>query len=222
MQAEASYHVIATCRKESEGLTKLVADAGKDSVTVVEGVDVSSAAGIEALTKGTAAVLGDNKLDVVINNAGILETEGLGDLTGDARDAAFGNIERQMAVNAIAPLQVATALLPSVKKDGGKLGFITSRMGSIADNGSGGMYGYRMSKAALNAGCVSLARDLKDQGIAVAILHPGMVTTDMTARFGASGISTEDSASGLLARMSELTMENSGTFWHKSGEVLPW
>ena len=85
----------------------------------------------------------------------------------------------QIEVNALGPLRVVKALRRNIRR-GGKLALITSRMGSIADNGSGGYYGYRMSKAALNAAGMSLARDLRGAGVAVAILHPGYVRTDMT------------------------------------------
>jgi NAD(P)-dependent dehydrogenase (short-subunit alcohol dehydrogenase family) len=93
-------------------------------------------------------------------------------------------------------------------------------MGSIADNGSGGYYGYRMSKAAVNAAGVSLARDLAGRGIAVALLHPGMVATDMTGRHG---IAPADAARGVIARIDALSVENTGRFWHAgTGEELPW
>jgi NAD(P)-dependent dehydrogenase (short-subunit alcohol dehydrogenase family) len=97
-------------------------------------------------------------------------------------------------------------------------------MGSIADNGSGGAYGYRMSKAALNMAGVSLARDLAGRKIAVVILHPGMVATDMTARFGnqSAMVRPADAARGLIARIDELTLETSGSFKHANGESLPW
>jgi NAD(P)-dependent dehydrogenase (short-subunit alcohol dehydrogenase family) len=93
-------------------------------------------------------------------------------------------------------------------------------MGSIADNSSGGMYGYRMSKAALNAAGKSLALDLAPRGVAVAILHPGYVKTDMTDRHGT--VLPDDAARDLLQRIEELTLQNSGTFWHANGSVLPW
>lgn len=80
--------------------------------------------------------------------------------------------------------------------------------------------GYRMSKAAVNAAGVSLARDLKPRGIAVALLHPGYVQTDMTAGKGA--ISATESVEGMLKRAAELNLDNSGSFWHSNGEVLPW
>ena len=97
---------------------------------------------------------------------------------------------------------------------------ITSRMGSIADNGSGGYYGYRMSKAALNIASVSLAKDLLPKGVAVGIIHPGFVQTDMVG--GAGDISADTAASRIKTRIDELTLETSGTFWHSNGEVLPW
>jgi NAD(P)-dependent dehydrogenase (short-subunit alcohol dehydrogenase family) len=99
------------------------------------------------------------------------------------------------------------------------MGLITSRMGSIDDNGSGGYYGYRMGKTALNMAGRSLAVDLKPRGIAVAILHPGMVATRMV---GFAGIPPEQAAAGLLARLDALTLGSSGRFWHANGEELPW
>ena len=111
------------------------------------------------------------------------------------------------------------ALLPNVHR-GSKVGIVTSRMGSVTDNTSGGAYGYRMSKAAVNIAGVSLAYDLKDEGIAVALLHPGYVRTDMTGHEGF--VDTDESARGLIERMDELTLETSGGFWHANGETLPW
>eukprot|EP00128_Syssomonas_multiformis_P008637 Colp12_sorted_trinity150504_noHs@25752 len=146
-----------------------------------------------------------------------LQIEGVSDLT---QTDGLERVRKQFEVNALAPLRVSSTLLPKLKK-GSKVIMITSRMGSIADNTSGGMYGYRMSKAALNMGAVSLAHDVKPLGIAVAILHPGMVATDMTARWG-GGIAPETSVKGLLSRCDQLTLESSGTFWHMDGQVLPW
>ena len=93
-------------------------------------------------------------------------------------------------------------------------------MGSIADNGSGGAYGYRMSKAALNAAGVSLARDLSGRAIAVALLHPGYVKTDMTGQSG--NVTAQQSAKQLIERIEALTLAESGGFWHANGERLPW
>ena len=122
-------------------------------------------------------------------------------------------------MNAIAPLRVVAALHRILRR-GGKIALITSRMGSIGDNGSGGYYGYRMSKAALNAAGMSLARDLAPAGIAVAILHPGYVRTDMTARQRQHRSGRRGAQ--LIDRIDALTPETTGTFWHANGQVLPW
>jgi NAD(P)-dependent dehydrogenase (short-subunit alcohol dehydrogenase family) len=125
----------------------------------------------------------------------------------------------QFKVNAVAPLRITEALLGNLQ-NGSKVAFITSRMGSIADNTSGSYYGYRMSKAALNAAAMSLTRELHPKGIAVAILHPGYVQTAMV-NFGGD-ISAEESARHLSRRIAELNLDNSGTFWHANGEIMPW
>ena len=130
----------------------------------------------------------------------------------------FDNLTEQFRVNSLGPLRVTHALLGNLRP-GAKVAIITSRMGSIADNGSGRSYGYRMSKAAVNMAGMTLSRDLQDTGIAVVILHPGMVATQMT---GGRGIQPADSARGLLERIDELTMDATGTFWHAEGYPLPW
>ena len=193
--------VIATCRRATPELEKL-------RVEVLEGVDVASGKSINLL----AEKLKGRTLELLINNAGVLDSGGLMDLD-------FSSIQRQMEINAYGPLRVTHQLLASLKS-GAKVALITSRMGSIADNSSGGMYGYRMSKAALNAAGKSLALDLKPRGIAVAILHPGYVSTEMTGGHGS--VSPDASAGDLLKRIDALGLENSGTFWHANGEVLPW
>jgi NAD(P)-dependent dehydrogenase (short-subunit alcohol dehydrogenase family) len=160
-----------------------------------------------------ALAVGDRKLDLLVNNAGIL-------LWGDQLSAIdFDGVLKQFEVNALGALRVTAALRTRLAK-GGKVALITSRMGSIDDNGSGGAYGYRMSKAALNMAGKSLAVDLKPAEVAVAILHPGMVKTDMVGDHGQ--IEPADAAKGLLARIDELTLEKSGGFWHANGQTLPW
>jgi len=194
--------VVAACRKSSAELDGL-------GVEVVDGVDVTKEDSVARLTKA----VGSRRVDWLINNAGIL-------VWGDTLDAPdFEGIRKQFEVNAIGPLRVTHALRSRLGA-GSKIGLITSRMGSIGDNGSGGAYGYRMSKAALNIAGVSLARDLANARIAVAILHPGMVKTEMTGSHGQ--VEPIDAARGLIARLDELTLETSGTFWHANGERLPW
>jgi NAD(P)-dependent dehydrogenase (short-subunit alcohol dehydrogenase family) len=194
--------LIAVCRSASPELEAL-------GVRIEAGIDLASAAAIAELV----ARLEGLPLDGLILNAGLLEGMGL-----DTLDAA--SIRRQFEVNALAPLLLARALLPQLGP-GAKLALITSRMGSIDDNSSGGSYGYRMSKVALNIAGKSLAIDLQPRGIAVAILHPGLVRTRMI-NFNPAGISPEESVRGLLARIDGLTLANSGTFWHANGQVLPW
>ncbi len=193
--------VVAVCRTSSPALDKLGAD-------VVTGIDVTSDESVTRLVRH----LGKTPLDLVILNAGVLRESGLDDLD-------LGDVDEQLAVNAVAPLRLARALLPNLHR-GSKLALITSRMGSIADNGSGGYYGYRMSKAALNAAGMSLAVDLRPRGVAVSILHPGPVRTEMTGGHG--NIDAPDAARNLLARLDELTLETSGQFRHANGEQLPW
>jgi NAD(P)-dependent dehydrogenase (short-subunit alcohol dehydrogenase family) len=192
--------VHAACRRSSPELDAL-------GVDVIEGVDVADDASVAALARR----LEGTQLDLLVNNAGILERGGLDQLDWDA-------LRRQFEVNSIGPLRVTRALLPSLR-EGSRVAILTSLMGSMADNGSGGQYGYRMSKAAVNAAGVSLARDLAPRGIPVVLLHPGMVATEMT---GGRGIDVTTSVSGLLARLDSLSLEESGTFWHTDGRELPW
>ncbi len=103
---------------------------------------------------------------------------------------------------------------------GGKIAFITSRMGSIQDNTSGGRYGYRMSKCALNAAAVSIAHDVKHRDISVAILHPGLVGTEMIG--GSGNVTPDEAAAQLYDRIEALSPNNSGSFWHADGSSLPW
>merc|ERR1719229_536810 len=121
----------------------------------------------------------------------------------------------QFNVNSLGPLRVVRGVFSRLST-GAKIAIITSRMGSISDNTSGGYYGYRMSKTAVNCAAKSLSVDLKEHGIAVGLLHPGYVRTDMTD--GNGFIDAPESAEGLLARFDELNIENSGTFWHMNGE----
>ena len=194
--------VIAVCRQSSPELDAI-------DVEIESGVDLINEANRANLVRRLTA----RSLDTVILNAGLLVSMGLDDLDPEA-------IRRQFEVNALAPLLLARSLVPLMPW-GSRLALMTSRMGSIDDNSSGGSYGYRMSKVALNIAGKSLAVDLKPDGIAVAILHPGLVRTRMI-QFNPRGVSPEESVRGLLTRIDGLTLDNSGTFWHANGDVLPW
>lgn len=195
------YTVYAACRSASPELEG-------SGARIIDGVDVGTDEGLKHLVNALENVT----IDLLINNAGILRDERLGQLD-------IKTIRDQFEVNALAPLRVTEALVAQLS-DNAKVALITSRMGSIADNTSGGRYGYRMSKAALNAAGVSLACDLKERGIAVAILHPGLVGTEMIGGHG--DITPDEAAERLVARIDELNLQNTGTFWHSNGQQLPW
>ena len=193
--------VIAACRKSSPDLEEL-------GVQVEVGVDVASDESVRAFAKR----LEGRRLDLLVNNAGIMERHSLDSNVLDS-------MRRQFEVNAIGPMRVTAALIQYLQR-GSKIAIITSRMGSIADNASGGSYGYRMSKAAVNMAGVSLARDLSSRQIAVALIHPGFVKTELTGNRGE--VSADEAATGVLARIDALTLGTSGGFWHANGESLPW
>jgi NAD(P)-dependent dehydrogenase (short-subunit alcohol dehydrogenase family) len=192
--------VIGICRTESDDIREL-------GIRLVSGIDVGNDASIPLLREA----LGDQKIDVLVNNAGILRSDKLGELDYEA-------MTEQFQVNTLGPLRVTEALLENLG-EGSKVAIVTSRVGSIADNTSGGYYGYRASKTAVNQIGKNLTLDLQSRGISVALLHPGLVATEMT---GGQGVTPADSAAGLIARIDELNAENSGGFWHAEGYELPW
>ncbi|MGY6555101.1 MAG: SDR family oxidoreductase, partial [Wenzhouxiangella sp.] len=181
-QLHASGHqVIAICRQTSAELDAL-------GVRVEAGIDITSGEDLAKLRQRLDGV----QVDLLINNAGVLRSSSLA-----AIEDQLDDFRLQFEVNALAPLRVTRALMDQLA-DGGKVIIITSRMGSIADNTSGGQYAYRMSKAAVNTAGVSLAHELKERGIAVGLLHPGYVRTDMTGKTG--HINPDEAAAGLIAR----------------------
>jgi NAD(P)-dependent dehydrogenase (short-subunit alcohol dehydrogenase family) len=193
--------VFALCRTTNP-------DLEATNANIITGIDVTD----DALLNVLPRALEDITLDIVVLNAGVLSSESL-------QMPNFDAIRHQFEVNTLGPLRAAIALLPNLKH-GSKIGIITSRMGSVADNTSGGMYGYRASKAAVNAVGRSLAMDLKERGVAVQLLHPGFVRTDLTRGNGI--INADESARTLVERIDELTLEETGTFRHQNGEYLPW
>lgn len=196
--------VVAACRQPSEALEAL-------SVRIEADIDVTDPAAAHRLAERLDGIA----LDVLINNAGINRDQKLGDIDENAVSAMI----ELYRVNSLGPLLVTQALLGNLGR-GAKVAFITSRMGSIADSATGGSYGYRMSKAALNMAAVCLARDLASRDVAVAVLHPGYVRTDMTRRHG--DVEPADAACRLLERIDGLDAASSGSFWHANGEKLPW
>ena len=204
--------VIATCRDIATA-TDLTALTLKHSgqLSLVE-MDVSD----EASMREAVALLNDEAIDVFINNAGVY----------GPRDANFGNVDgpamaEVLYTNAVAPVLLTQLLIDNVRKGSGKkLVFVSSKMGSIADNGRGGSYIYRSSKTALNSIVKSLALDFAPEGIAAATLHPGWVRTDMGGPNGL--IDAPESVSGMLNVIDGLSVANTGQFFNYDGATIAW
>ena len=193
--------VIAVCRHSSDALEATGA-------RIEAGIDVTDATAVATL----ATRLGQAPLDILVLNAGVLQRDSLS-------DPGFDGIRRQFEVNALGPLRVVHALVDRLAR-GAKVALITSRMGSVEDNTSGAYYGYRASKAALNAIGKSLSIDLAPRGISVVLLHPGYVATDMVG--GTGDVTPAQAAQQLIERIDALAPEGSGTFVHANGTPLPW
>ena len=192
---------IATCRRTSLELDAI-------GCQVVDGIDVAE----PDVGSRLVEALGDIAPDVVVNNAGVGTWDGLETLDLEAA-------REQFEVNTLGALRVTAALLPRLQS-GAKLAFVSSKAGSIGDRPSGGLYGYRMSKAALNMAAANLAHELAPRGISVVVLHPGRVRTDMTA--GAGNVHPSAAAAGLIERIDELDASRSGRFVHADGSDIPW
>jgi NAD(P)-dependent dehydrogenase (short-subunit alcohol dehydrogenase family) len=204
-------HVIATARNlESADALRALADAHPDRITLTA-LDATSPEDWCRL----AGELDGVALDLAINNAGVLLRNGaLGSLDYDAMRTCF-------EVNVIGALRGLEACLPSLRRGRAKKAItITSKMGSIHDNTSGGAYAYRASKTAVNSVMRSAAMDLRSEGIAVAVLHPGWVQTDMGGPNAL--ITVEQSVAGMLSVIDGLTVEESGTFWEWNGNAVAW
>jgi NAD(P)-dependent dehydrogenase (short-subunit alcohol dehydrogenase family) len=205
--AERGDEVTAVCLEEGE------AHSGT-SITVIPRIDVTSDTKVKTMV--TALRKRNARIDIAIHVAGVLGLDELGKID-------YAEVGRQIAINTIGPLRVVEAILAFLH-EGSKVGIITSRVGSLSDNSSGGMYAYRVSKAGANMVALNLHHDLSKRGIAVSALHPGMVTTDLTKNYPGdfNYITPDEAASGLIARMDELTLQTSGGFWHANGTRLSW
>jgi NAD(P)-dependent dehydrogenase (short-subunit alcohol dehydrogenase family) len=193
------YAIVRTVTEELKALK---------NVTIIEGLDLEHVATIDHIVENSNLP----QLNWVIMNAGIM-------LDTPFKDLEIESIQKELQVNAIAPLYFIKKLLPRMK-DGTKIGLVSSQMGSIGDNTSGGYYGYRMSKAALNMAGNTLSHDLKNQGIVVSIMHPGYVKTRMTDFMG--NMDAELSATRLISVMEKASIMTTGTFWSYQGTILPW
>jgi len=188
------------------------ADLAAEGIEVVPHVDVTNMASLDALRER----LGETTIGILINNAGAFVPDKWGEFD-------YAAMQRLYDINALGPLRVVDALAERLGP-GGKVGIITSRVGSVTDNTSGGMYGYRMSKCAGNMLGVNLYHDLRPRGVAVMLLHPGQVATEMTRDLSEVGdfITPEMSAAGLIERLDELGPGTPPEFRHTDGTLLPW
>lgn len=210
--AQEDWTVIACCREpeKATALTKLKTEFSNISVLPL---DVSDLNQIEQLAKK----LDHTAIDILLNNAGIY---------GDESGHGFGNLDyeqwqKNMTVNVFAPVKLTEILLPNLQRgEQKKVVAMSSLMGSIEDNGSGGSILYRSSKTALNSAMKSIAIDIKQTQIAVLILHPGWVKTDM------GGLNAPMEIAGSVSKMREtianFTLEQSGDFLRFDGSKLPW
>ena len=210
--AEAGWRVYACCRKpeQAQALNELA--AGTQAVSV-HPLDVGNHGQIDAM----AGTLGDEPLDVLLNNAGTYggrEHQSLGNLDYDAWVDTF-------RINAMGPVRMVERLLGNLERSQRRLVVtITSLMGSIADNTSGGSYLYRTSKAALNAAMKSVALDVAPRGVHVLLLHPGWVRTDMG---GPNALITpQESVRAIRQRVETFTPDLSGDFLNYDGHEYPW
>tara|TARA_B100000780_G_scaffold273618_1_gene237429 strand:- start:202 stop:888 length:687 start_codon:yes stop_codon:yes gene_type:complete len=207
--SENNYNVIACCRN-TDIASDLISLSKKYNSIQIHSLDVSNTDQIKALSNS----LQSQPIDILINNAGIY------------RPSTFGNIDKDgwmdsFLVNTIAPYEIIQNFLPNLLiGESKKVVSITSKMGSIDDNTSGGSYIYRSSKTALNSMMRSLSHDLLSQGISTLTLHPGWVKTDM----GGAGawIDANESVKGMMNQIEKLSINNSGQYIDYAGKSINW
>lgn len=207
----AGWQVNACCRRTDNAIELKQLQANTDSVTLHE-LDVTDHQAIAALSQELA----DIPLDLLINNAGYYGPKSYG----------FGNTDadewrKVFEINTIAPLKLAEAFYPQlIANTPGTIANMSSKVGSMTENTSGGGYIYRSSKAALNSVAKSLSNDLSPQGIISVALHPGWVQTEMGGPNAL--IDAKTSATGLKRVIDQLKPEDSGSFLDYQGQQLPW
>ncbi|KIX08041.1 uncharacterized protein Z518_02696 [Rhinocladiella mackenziei CBS 650.93] len=209
---DEGYTVYAVDRDQGVGLEALQAKARTAQV------DVTSPESIQAFEES----LGGTTVDLLLNIAGVASASEKDSLT----TTNLQILQRTFAVNTFGPLLLTQALLPDILKSSHpKIGIVSSRVGSVGDNSTGGHYAYRSSKAAVNSIGKSMAIDLKDKGVTVMLLHPGYVRTNLlpTAKMPPETVEPEEAATKLWQNIvSKKQIEDTGKFWHREGFELPW
>jgi NAD(P)-dependent dehydrogenase (short-subunit alcohol dehydrogenase family) len=207
--AEDGWKVLACCRDPASA-PELLALAHKNSNIQVVTLDIMNFKQIEHV----ADTLQHTPIDVLINNAGIYPESRFGDVDMDEWSTAF-------KINSMAPLKLAEAFQANLaKSELKKLATLSSKMGSIEDNTSGGSYIYRSTKTAVNMVMKSLSIDLATTGISVVTLHPGWVLTDMGGPNALINVKT--SVSGLRNVIDKLSLVNTGKFIAYDGKEIAW
>ena len=203
--------VIATYRNENSSMDLIEMGNERSNLKLLQ-LDVTSNKSLNSFAEN----LGDSPIDIFINNAGVY----------GPRNSSFGNVDEEnwipaIKVNAIAPLLLTQLIIKNIRAGTDKkLIYITSKMGSIDDNKGGGAYVYRSSKTALNAVVKSLSVDLENEGIVVALIHPGWVKTDMG---GPNALIERDtSVRGMTEVISNLDITSTGNFYNYDGSIIPW
>lgn len=207
---DRGHDVIATARQPAEAgeLSEIAERTGQVDIVALDITDPEA-------TCDLAGWLDDESIDVLINNAGRLSRG------GKPGSFDFDQIQADFTTNAVGTLRVTEAVLPALKRGNArKIMNVSSKMGSIEDNGSGGSYAYRMSKAALNMATRSLANDLAPEEFVVLTVHPGWVQTDMGGQN--AKIDTETSVTNLLDVLDDAGPQESGRFWEWNGNEVPW
>ena len=176
--------------------------------------DVADEGSVERARRAVEKV--SDRLDLILNNAA---TFGAADSALETLD--LEEVRRVFEVNTLGPIRVSRTFLPLLRRGfNPRLVHVTSLMGSIADNRSGGYWSYRLSKSALNMACRNLAHELREHGIPSVVLNPGWVRTEMGGP--QAPLAPEEAVGALIRTIDTLTMEHSGQFFGRQGEPLPW
>mgnify|MGYP001212943334 FL=1 len=208
---ESGDDVMASYRNEDSSFDLIKMSNERSNLKLLQ-LDVSSNKSLNSFAEN----LGDSPIDIFINNAGVY----------GPRNSSFGNVDEEnwipaIKINAIAPILLTQLIIKNIKSGADKkLIYITSKMGSIDDNKGGGAYVYRSSKTALNAVVKSLSVDLENEGIVVALIHPGWVKTDMGGPNAL--IDKETSVRGMTEVISNLDISSTGNFYNYDGSIIPW
>jgi NAD(P)-dependent dehydrogenase (short-subunit alcohol dehydrogenase family) len=210
--AEEGWQVIATARTPEQSPELLRLASRFSGQLEVWPLDVTDATAVESLP----GRLGALPIDCLVNNAGVYGQPG-----GNFGQVDFDNWRHTFEVNVLAPMRLMQTLAPAVERSQRRLiASISSKMGSIADNSSGGAYVYRSSKAALNAVMKSASIELARRGITCVTLHPGWVKTDMGGPNALMEVS--DSVRAMRTILQAVTMNDAGRFIGPDGKDIPW